>query len=447
VVPCIFGFWGATGGRAPGLEGILRRTVRRLPVWVAALATLVCTACNKAVPRDAARDRVLLIGLDGAEWDLIQPLVDAGQLPNLARLMNQGVHGKLRSLEPLDKSPAIWTTIATGKSPDEHGIYSFVNEQSGRPLTRNIRKVRALWNVFSGVGRSVGVVGWLMSWPAETVNGFVVSDYQQYSAKGSVRMNNRTYPPELEPQIASRVLPWETVPWTLVQRFLDAPADTVNMAPEVEHLLRPIKWIAAGDITFARIGQELYRKERPDFCAVYLRGMDMMSHLYWEYMHPSASPPRTVVPAGYQLLAGAVRSYYRFTDELIGPFLDLADERTTIVVVSDHGFQGGGRGIEAHKLDGILVMAGKHVGRGEISGASVYDIAPTVLTLMGLPPAADMRGAVLWSAFDATIPPDRYQQRIATYETGERRADEAPIESPVDEELKERLRSLGYIND
>lgn len=411
------------------------------------LAAAALTGCGTGSSHDSGRDKVLLIGLDGAEWDLIHPMVEAGQLPNLARLMNQGVYGKLRSLEPLEKSPAIWTTIATGKSPEEHGIYSFVNQESGRPLTQNIRKVRALWSIFSGVGRSVGVVGWLMSWPAEKVNGFVVSDYLQYSAKGSMRMSHRTYPPDLEQEIASRVLPWESVPWKLVQRFLDTPADTVNMSPEVEQLLRPIKWIAAGDVTFARIGLELYRKERPDFFAAYLRGMDMMGHLYWNYMEPGPAPPRTIVPAGFQLLAGAQRTYYRFVDELLGPFLDLADEHTTIVVVSDHGFVGGGRGVEAHKLDGVLIMAGNHVGKGEIAGASVYDIAPTVLALMGLPPATDMRGTVLWSAFDASIPQDRYQHRIATYETGERQEAQGPLESPVDEELKARLRSLGYIND
>ena len=102
-------------------------------------------ACSSQAP--APRGKVLLIGLDGAEWDIIDPLVEAGEMPNFARLMENGVYGKLRSLEPAAKSPAIWTTIATGKSPDAHGITTFVDEENGQPLTRNIRRVRALWNI------------------------------------------------------------------------------------------------------------------------------------------------------------------------------------------------------------------------------------------------------------------------------------------------------------
>ena len=100
-------------------------------------------------------------------------------------------------------------------------------------------------------------------------------------------------------------------------------------------------------------------------------------------------------------------------DEVIADLLKMEGKETTTVIVSDHGFRGGiGRGVDAHKLDGVLIMAGKHVGKGEITGATVYDIAPTVLALLGLPPAEDMRGKVLWSALDATIPRDRFQRRV-----------------------------------
>ncbi len=426
----------------------MRRHRRHLLI-VAVLIALAALlgACGKRGSGDAPPEKVLLIGLDGAEWDLIHPMVEAGELPNLGRLMKEGVYGNLRSLEPLAKSPAIWTTIATGRSPEEHGILSFVDKVNGRPLTQNLRKVRALWNIFSGVGRSVGVVGWLMSWPAEKVNGFVVSDYLQYDARGSTRMNDRTYPPGLQSEVAPLVVHWEDVPWRFVDQFLDQPADTASMSPNLTRLLRPIKWIGAGDVTFAQVGTMLYRKDRPDFMAVYLRGMDAMGHLYWNYMIPDSLPPGTDDPEGMPYLTGAERAYYRFTDHLIGPILDLADENTTIIVVSDHGFKGGlGRGVEAHKVNGVIIMAGNHVGKGEITGASVYDVAPTVLALMGLPPAEDMRGKVLWSALDATIPHDRFQHRIPTYETGDREGKQSPVQSPVDEELKERLRSLGYID-
>lgn len=426
----------------------MRRFLAGLLLCTALAGLVAFAACGKRGSQDAAGNKVLLIGLDGAEWDLIRPMVAAGELPHLARLMQQGVYGNLRSLEPLAKSPAIWTTIATGKSPEEHGIDTFVDKMGGRPLTQNLRRVRALWNIFSAVGRSVGVVGWLMSWPAEEVNGFIVSDYLQYAARGSTRINARTYPPGLEQEITPLVAEWERLPWSFVQPFLDAPVDTLHMNENLVRLLQAIKWIGAGDVTFARVGEKLYKEERPDFFTVYLRGMDAMGHLYWNYMEPDAVPAGTLDPEGSKYLKGAVRAYYRFVDKLIGPFIEAADGHTTIIVVSDHGFKAGlDRGVETHKLDGILIMAGKHVGKGEISGASVYDIAPTVLAILGLPPAADMRGAVLWSALGSSIPRDRYQHRIATYETGAPRQGQQPLESPVDAELKDRLKSLGYLSD
>jgi predicted AlkP superfamily phosphohydrolase/phosphomutase len=392
---------------------------------------------------------VVILGLDGAEWDLLGPMLDAGEMPNLARVRERGVYGKLRSLDPPQKSPAIWTTIATGKSPEEHGIRAFVEQVGGRPLTKNLRQARALWNIVSGVGRSVGIVGWLMTWPAEEVNGYIITDYLQYDASRSRKFQGRTYPPELEESIADEVVFWQDVPWSFVQRFLDAPLDTASLDPEMERLLRPMRWISAGDVTFARVGTRLYLEDPPDLFAVYLRGMDTMGHLYWNYMTPQAVPAGSLNPAVEPYVTGAMRAYYRYVDELVGPILDaaLADPATTVIVCSDHGFAGGpGRGIEVHKLDGVILMAGRGIGKGEITGANVYDIAPTALVLLGLPPAQDMHGKVLWSALDESIPRDRFGVLIPTYETGDSTGTGTPLESPVDEELKERLRSLGYID-
>jgi len=424
-------------------------TIRRTGGWWTAVLVLLLVplGCGGG-PKEAPRGKVVILGLDGAEWDLIHPMVAAGELPNLARLMNEGVYGKLRSLEPLAKSPAIWTTIATGKSPEEHGIRTFIDRKNGKPLTRNIRKVRALWNILSGLDRSVGVVGWLMSWPAEKVNGFVVTDYLQYGPGRSTRFQHRTYPEALEQDVAPLVTPWRDLPWSYVQRFFDQPMDTSSFSPNLESHLRPVRMYTAADLTFSRIGRKLYRERHPDFFALYLRGTDTMGHLYWNYMIPEQVPARLIDSETASYVHGAVRAYYRFVDEEVGALLAEVDQGTTTVIVcSDHGFKGGtGRGVKAHKVDGVLIMAGRGVGKGEITGATVYDIAPTVLVLMGLPPAQDMPGKVLWVALDEEIPRERFRATIPTYETGDGGEGGNPEESPVDEEIKERLRSLGYID-
>ena len=404
------------------------------------------SACGKGSEVDTPR-KVVILGLDGAEWSLLQPMIDAGEMPHLASLAERGASGTLKSLEPPQKSPAIWTTIATGKSPDDHGIRTFVDKVRGRPLTRNLRQVPALWNIASSVGLSSGVVGWLMSWPAEEIRGFVVSDYLQYSAAPSRRLEHRTFPAELAAELAVDVMPWQQVPWSFVQGFLDAPLDPMAMSAKLRSLLQPIRWISAGDMTFARIGTKLYREHAPGFFAVYLRGMDAMGHLYWNYMTPEAIPEGSLSAEGSRYLSGAVRAYYRYTDKLIGQLLDEIDEKnTTIIVVSDHGFKGGkGRGIEMHTPDGVIVIAGPKVKQGRITGATVYDVAPSVLVLLGLPPADDMPGRVLWSAFNESLSRDQFSATIPTYGTS------APVDSVgrgtvVDEEVKDRLRTLGYVD-
>src|SRR6185295_2234345 len=132
---------------------------------------------------------VVLIGLDGADWNIIDPLIAAGKMPNLAALIERGSRGRLLTLSPT-LSPVIWTTIATGVKPERHGIVDFtaINKDTGAavPVTSNLRRVPALWNILSDAGRTVGFVGWWASFPAEKVNGYIVSDriaYQLFGVK------------------------------------------------------------------------------------------------------------------------------------------------------------------------------------------------------------------------------------------------------------------------
>ena len=413
------------------------------------LPILLWGGCHGEQATPSTPGKVLLIGLDGAEWDLIRPMAAAGELPNLKRIMETGAQGNLRSLEPPAVSPTIWTTIATGKSPSEHGIGAFVGGEQNQPMTSNTRAVRAIWNIASMAGRTTGVVGWLVSWPAEKVNGFVVSAYVQYGGTAKEEKEGRTgwtYPAELADEIVPLVVNPEAVPWSFVERFLDAPIDKTARGGDLERPLTQIERAGAADLSFTRIAEKLYRERRPDFFAVYLRGMDSMGHTFWNTMRPEATPSDRLDPGGLTYFKGTMRAYYRFTDELIGRIVKLADDRTTIVVVSDHGFKGGpGGGVELHKLDGVIMMTGHNVRRGQITGASVYDVTPTLLVLLGLRPAKDMRGKVIWSALDPAIPRDRFTPVIGTYEPKNRGAPGAPLRSPADDELTEQLRALGYL--
>ncbi len=429
---------------------------------------LVGAAAWNCARAEKTRTRVLLIGVDAGEWDVLGPLLNEGKAPNFARMRDQGSSGKLRSLEPLTKSPIIWASIATGKVPQKHGILDFFMKQRGReqarqraanagekskvgdgeaPATSNLWRARPLWDILGGLGKTVGVVGWWTTWPARPVNGVLVSDYVQYdTGTWPAKNSRRTFPDSLEDLVSHVRAKPENVSWAELFQFVP-PIDTTKVTPRQEQLVRDLRWIYAADLTFYRVALDLYRKKHPDFFTVYFRGVDEISHTYWDIDLPGGfSTPLTDTELAW--LKHLIPNYYVFTDRMIGDFLREAGKDTDVIVCSDHGFQGGGGGVMAHKLDGIIFMMGPHVVKdGNISGATVLDVAPTALAMFGLPTARDMDGRPIpGGLIPSLVKRMERETRLPTYETARAPVEsEEPLRSPVDQELRERLRSLGYI--
>jgi outer membrane receptor protein involved in Fe transport len=122
---------------------------------------------------------VIVVGWDGGDWKLLDPLMQRGLMPNLSALLARGRSWNLETVNPMI-SPLIWTTLATGRTPVDHGVADFQEldpkTRARLPISGWSRKVPAVWNVASDRGLKVGVVGWWATWPAEKVNGFFVSD-------------------------------------------------------------------------------------------------------------------------------------------------------------------------------------------------------------------------------------------------------------------------------
>ena len=122
--------------------------------------------------------RVIVLGLDGLDPATVDLLMSEGKLPNFAKLRQQGAYSRLQSRKPL-LSPVVWSTIATGKTPDRHGIGHFVamDQETGEslPVTSEMRRVKAIWNILSDAEKTVAVVGWWATWPPEEVNGAIIS--------------------------------------------------------------------------------------------------------------------------------------------------------------------------------------------------------------------------------------------------------------------------------
>lgn len=417
-----------------------RRIVLITAVGVAA-GFLISLSCSSEADRP---EKVIVFGVDAADWGVMDLLLKEGRLPNFRKLIDEGSTGISKTLLPLTKSPIIWTSIATGKVPEKHGIGGFVSvvaDGDTVPFTGNARRVKAIWNILSEAGLRVAVVGYMVTWPAEEVNGYMVSDYVQYEQEENIRLERQTYPEDLFSRVDHlRVIP-SNMSDAAVARFypVSASPEEVKAAPWHKDY---VKRIYAMDETMKRITLYLGQEDL-DFLAVYLNGVDSFGHAFWHYRTDVKESP----------LSETIDKYYVWVDETLGEFMELMDDRTLLVVCSDHGFHGARRradgglmlGIYMHGENGIVGLMGKGVRKGgTILDADVLDITPTILYALGLEVGRDMDGRVLTDAFSPEFLRANPVAFVSTYETEERQYGE-PIKTPVDEKIKERLRAVGYM--
>lgn len=402
--------------------------------------------------------RLLLIGWDAADWQVAAPLMDQGQMPNLERLVSQGVMGNISTLHPA-LSPMLWTSIATGKRPHKHGIHGFAetDPKTGavRPITSLGRKCKALWNILTQRGLKSNVVGWWPSFPAEPIAGVMVANHFQEATGPSDDQppprSGMVWPPAKGAGLGRlRIHPTEILAQD-VELFIPRVAE---IDPDRDPRLGIFTKILAETSTIQAVATALMQHEPWDFMGVYFDGIDHFSHAFMKY-HPPHLP--WVQERDYELYKDVVCGVYRFHDMLLGVLLELAGPETTVILLSDHGFHSGELRVrempnepagpaDEHRAFGLLAMRGPGLKQDElIHGANLLDIAPTVLTLLGLPVGRDMDGRVLTSAF--TTPPQI--EWIDSWEREPGNAGQHPPDAQVDmvdahESLKQ-LVALGYI--
>jgi tetratricopeptide (TPR) repeat protein len=408
------------------------------------------------------RGRVLLVGWDGADWTLLDPLLARGELPHLQSLLGRGARAKLKTVTPV-LSPVVWTSVATGVRPENHGIIDFVAtdpETGGRiPVTSNLRKVPALWNLVSQANLPVGIVAWWATWPAEPVKGYLVTDRIAYQLFGMGdrlpdSREGKTWPPELMDEIEGLVVQPAEITDQAVRPFADLPEDTTLLSTEDRALLEEFKTVLAATETYDAIALQLGERGRPALRSVYYEATDTAAHLFMSYR-----PPRLpdVSEAHLQMWGDTVDAVYRDLDRRLGRLLETVDPDTSVLLVSDHGFRSGanrpaadsrighGKAAEWHRKYGVLVLSGPAIrGGAEIREASVLDIAPTVLALLDLPIPAGMDGRVLEEALDPGFLRRHPLRRASSGAPGETSSGARP--STEDQDILQRLESLGYIS-
>jgi len=413
--------------------------VRHASLAAVVLATLGLAACEeqRPAPPGSTRVNLLIVGLDGASWQLIDPLLAQGELPNLARLIDEGVRAPLETLDP-SLSPAVWTTLATGKPPEVHGITNFHLKGPDGPsmASSSMRRAQALWTILPRGGRDVGFVGWWVTWPAEPVEGYMVSE--QFLRPNHEGLERATFPEELTEELDAAI-PAE---WPWLRRVLDSGElkliqdlnPNANLSQD-ERWEQGIFYYGQDHRAERAMLHLLGTRARPALTAVTLRKIDIATHLM-----PGFLPEDQQDAAS---LSALLASVYRHEDDLLGRLIEAAGPARNVLVISDHGFELTEKGWD-HKEsapDGIFVARGPAFEAGvALDPVSVFDVAPTILHVLGFPVADDMPGEV---RIDALRDP-RPVKRVATYETGDY-GPGAGERSPLEDDIRRELQALGYI--
>ncbi|MEN0005474.1 MAG: alkaline phosphatase family protein [Bacteroidota bacterium] len=401
--------------------------------------------------------KLLIVGWDAADWKIISPLMERGLMPSLQSIVEQGVMGNLRTLDP-PFSPMLWTSIATGKNADQHGILNFVepNPESGdiRPVQSTSRKCRAFWNILSHLGYKVNVVGWWPSHPAEPINGVMVSNrfhkFKNNPNLGAIAPE-AVYPSAYLEKIASLKIDPSEITAAHVAPFVP---NFHLVDQEKDQSLNYIRWQLAESATTQAVTTYLMEHTEWDVTAVYFEAIDRLCHRFMKF-HP---PRQAHIPEEfYNLYKKVVQGAYRFSDMMLGSLLDMVDEHTTVMVLSDHGFHSDHlrlakipkepAGIaHEHRPMGVFCMRGKDVRKDElIFGAGLLDITPTILASLGEAIGKDMEGKVLQQCFEHP----KSLQYLDSWEAVEGEFGEHPEHLRDDptttKEVLQQLIDLGYL--
>src|SRR6185369_10404445 len=458
---------------------------------------LVAAACSSGTKTDDSA-RVIVLGIDGGTWNVIEPMMQAGELPNIKKLYDSGLHGILESRPPI-LSPVVWTTIFTGFGFQKHGVKDWKTSQSTN------RRVNAIWEILRDQKKRVDVFNVPATWPPDPIPGSMLSGFPLSGATFGGNTGQPVTREDLDggkmaiaykdniDAIKQNVLPLEVGKWTpwFAGKVASRPSFRGMMRgyrlDETQYYLTPLyrtdeglvasepkklrsqvsekigepyipegpgwsKW--AEDYTPAVLYQHLEQvfSIQSKAALLYAPGdwklflyvmtfVDRISHPYWAYSHPENFPDMN--PDKAKKYGGMVADAYRRSDEELGKILAAVKGTAPyVVVVSDHGFQASAdktKMIGTHNPDGIYMVSGPGITPKAGVPKFIEDVTPTLLYLMGMPVGQDMDGSVFAEVEEMV---GRKVETVASYEKEKRDS----TDKPVDNDTWESLRGLGYVD-
>ncbi|MGC8491028.1 MAG: alkaline phosphatase family protein [Syntrophobacteraceae bacterium] len=270
-------------------------------------------------------NKVLVIGLDGADWSVILPLAAAGKMPNMARLLQEGSHGPLRSSNPPITFPA-WSSFMTGVNPGKHGIYDFCERVPGEMQVKfyNATDIQRepIWRVLNRENKSTAFVGVPLTYPPEPLDGLVIPGFDAPGIGAGKATVDAVYPRSVYDDLEKRFGGYKVAP------------NLVSFGPkELPAALERVKSCLAGK---GEIAKYLHGTRDWDFFMVVFGETDNAGHYFWRFSDPS----NPLFDPGQPELFGAVAEIYGQADELIGQLLEASSPETNLIVLSDHGMGG-----------------------------------------------------------------------------------------------------------
>jgi len=432
------------------------------PIPSASPATATPQIASKTTPGK----RVIFIGLDGADWSLLDQYASRGVMPTLAKLVAEGSSGTVKTISP-PLSPLIWTTMMTGVSPLEHRILDFLRvnptSQQREPITSDERKVPAVWNMATAGGKKVGALGYWATYPAESVNGLMVSDRLfTFLFSEATPPPGVVYPASMETwardglKRAQDEVGYDAIkamlPWLTQSEYAQAAAVTDPYAHPVSALRR----ILIETKVYDELGRDWFSREKPDLLLLYFQGSDSIGHVFAPYAPPKQPE---VSESDYTRYKDVAERYFAGIDQLLARYVTLAESTGSVIMLaSDHGFLWGeGRpttlssaanttAAKWHAENGMYLVwgAGIQPSKGHTGSGKVDQVCATLLALAGLPAARNVSGPPLPGAptplgsepvdYRAVYTPASVPQSTAR--------GGAPA---VDEDTVAKLRALGYI--
>ena len=397
--------------------------LRRLLIFlIASLLLPTAPALAQSQSTSKPKPHVIVVGVNGMELDVIRPLLLKGDMPNLARVVKNGVHGKLRTVDS-PNCPRVYSTMFTSTRPEEHGVTGFL--VGGITANTNMLKQEPIWSLLSKQGVTVGMANVPATFPVLPVDGYMISGML---TRGKNCEDGVLCAPKLSEVEGGEAVYPATMKAELLKNVGDIYIDCERM-PSAEQLkgheaevidawLKKVQVIRDQQ---AQLFDYLLQNHPTDFTWLVQSCEDRTGH----WLYPIAPYNVGYNPKINGIRTDAFPNQYIAFDKVLGTILKHVDDNTYVFIVSDHGIKPLREFEEtdphAHMdhekttpviakhdfadgddVPGSFFAMGPGIAQGKrMMGfeASVYDIAPTILHIYGIDPPKQMRGRVLSEIF------------------------------------------------